>query len=553
MGGCRTGTGLDSGIEQMNVLWIMCDQLRWDYLSCYGHPHLYTPNIDALAQRGVLFNRAYVNAPICGASRMCSYTGRYCRSHGATWNFFPLKIGEYTLGDHLREIDIRSVLVGKTHMMADTQGMEWLGIDPNSDVGVNHAQCGFEAFERDDGLRETRNYQASNYDDYLRQHGYDGDNPWHDWANSIEGDDGDILSGWLLKNNSAAARIPEEHSETAYMTNRAMEFMSSAGDQPWMCHLSYIKPHWPYVVPAPYHDMYPPETWIPINRHESEKQDAQPVFDAYIKSRICRTFAMEKVRDAMLGSYMGLIKQLDDHLGRLFSFMEDRGLMDNTMIVFTSDHGDYLGDHWMGEKDLFHDCSVRVPLIISDPDPAADSTRGTISEALVEAGVDFAPTFLDFFGHRQKPEILEGQNLMPLLHGSKDKVRDWAISEYDFVTREARTTLGLPPDQAKLIMCVDDRWKYVHSEGFRPMLFDLVNDPMELDDLGASKDETHLAVCKLMEERIFEWSRQHHNRTTKPFDVLEKITGGEPPGVFIGVWDEEDYEKAFGHPYSERP
>ena len=121
--------------QRKNVLWIMADQLRWDYLSCYGHPHLHTPNIDWLAEQGVRFNRAYVNAPVCGASRMSYYTGRYCRSHGATWNFFPLRIGEYTLGDHLRELDVRSVLVGKTHMMADTEGMEWLGIDPESDVG----------------------------------------------------------------------------------------------------------------------------------------------------------------------------------------------------------------------------------------------------------------------------------------------------------------------------------------------------------------------------------------------------------------------------------
>ena len=86
----------------MNVLWIMCDQLRWDYLSCAGHKTLKTPHIDALAKRGVRFDRAYVQSPFCGPSRMSSYTGRYCRSHGSTWNGFPLRVGEPTLGDHLR-------------------------------------------------------------------------------------------------------------------------------------------------------------------------------------------------------------------------------------------------------------------------------------------------------------------------------------------------------------------------------------------------------------------------------------------------------------------
>ena len=115
-----------------NVLWIMCDQLRSDYLSCYGHPHLHTPNIDALAARGVRFSRAYVQSPVCGPSRMSSYTGRYMRSHGANWNRFPLRVGEPTLGDHLAELGVRTVLVGKTHMQADVEGMRRLGIDPVS-------------------------------------------------------------------------------------------------------------------------------------------------------------------------------------------------------------------------------------------------------------------------------------------------------------------------------------------------------------------------------------------------------------------------------------
>ena len=116
-----------------NILFIMCDQLRWDYLSCYGHPRLKTPNIDALAARGVRFTRAYVQSPICGASRMSTYTGRYVQSHGAAWNGFPLKVGEMTMGDYLRPLGMRTALVGKTHMEADVEGMQRLGIDPEFD------------------------------------------------------------------------------------------------------------------------------------------------------------------------------------------------------------------------------------------------------------------------------------------------------------------------------------------------------------------------------------------------------------------------------------
>ena len=136
-----------------NILFIMFDQLRWDYLSCAGHPHLHTPNIDALAADGVRFTRAYCQSPVCGASRMSFYTGRYCHSHGATWNRVPLKVGEHTLGDHLRDNGMECWLVGKTHMKADTQGMARLGIPADSIIGVRTEQCGFDVYERDDGMR----------------------------------------------------------------------------------------------------------------------------------------------------------------------------------------------------------------------------------------------------------------------------------------------------------------------------------------------------------------------------------------------------------------
>ena len=166
---------------------------------------------------------------------------------------------------------------------------------------------------------------------------------------------------------------------------------------------------------------------------------------------------------------MGLIKQMDDQFGKLFGYMEKCGLMDNTMIVMSSDHGDYLGDHWMGEKELFFEQTVRVPLIVYDPRPEADATRGTACAELVE-GIDLAPTFLEYFGGAAMPHILEGRSLSPLLHrkGKPEQWRDTVISEYDYATRRPRVALGIDQAQARLIMVRDRRWKYVHCEGFRP-------------------------------------------------------------------------------------
>jgi arylsulfatase A-like enzyme len=535
-----------------NVLFIMADQLRWDYLSCYGHPHLHTPNIDRIAAMGVRFDNAYVQSPFCGPSRMSTYTGRYCRSHGATWNGFPLRVGERTIGDHLRKIGVKPVIVGKTHMAPDVEGMEWLGIDPESNTGIHLSECGFEPYERDDGLHPNSGYDPDPaYNAYLAEHGYNSPNPWDGHANSGLDEDGKRLSGWLLKYSNLPADIPEEMSETPYMTRRAMEFMEEAGDQPWLCHLSFIKPHWPYIVPAPYHDMYAPEHVIPPVRSAAEKDTDHPVFKAYINSRICKTFARDEVRARVIPAYMGLIKQIDDQMGKLLDYMEKKGLLENTMIVVTSDHGDYLGDHWMGEKDLFHDQSVKVPLIIYDPRKSADATRGQVRDELVEA-IDLAPTFLSYFGGGAKPHILEGRNLDTLLHdpGKPAKWREFAISEYDYATREAREMLGIAQDKAQLFMIRDARWKLIYAEGFRPMLFDLESDPQELVDLGASVD--HDAVRTRMKDALFAWARQHHNRiTVTPERVDHMLANREPPGIVIGFWDEAEYEAALGRKYGD--
>jgi arylsulfatase A-like enzyme len=531
-----------------NVLFIMADQLRWDYLSCYGHPHLHTPNIDRLASKGVRFTNAYVQSPFCGPSRMSTYTGRYCRSHGSTWNGFPLRIGERTMGDHLREVGVQSVIVGKTHMVPDTEGMNWLGIDPKSTIGVQLSECGFTPFERDDGLHPNSGYDGNpDYNGFLREHGINSPNPWDDHANSGLTEDGERKSGWLLKYSNLPADVPEELSETPYMTGRAIDFMEQAGDQPWLCHLSFIKPHWPYIVPAPYHDMYGPEHIIPPVRSDAEKATDHPVYKAYIESRICSTFARDEVRERVIPAYMGLIKQIDDQLGRLFAYMEEKGLMENTMIVVTSDHGDYLGDHWMGEKDLFHDQSVKVPLIIYDPRTKADATRGQVRDDLVEA-IDLAPTFLSYFGGTAKPHILEGRNLDPLLHASEAPTewRDYAISEFDYSTREARKTLGTAENKAQLFMIRDARWKLTYAEGFRPMLFDLETDPQELVDLGKSAE--HADVISRLTNALFDWTRQHHSRVTVSKERVEHMSiNGEPWGIVIGQWDEAEYEATTGH------
>ncbi len=521
---------------QPNILFVMADQLRYDYLGHTGHPAIRTPNIDRIAAQGVSFSRAYVQAPVCGGSRMSFYTGRYGFSHGAQYNQYPLRVDERTIGDYLRPLGYRVALVGKTHMRADAETLNRLGVDPGSSPGVLARECGFEPYERDDGLHPDRSVSPElRYNQVLRELGYDGANPWHDFANAAAGEDGSVLSGWYFRHARLPARVKEEHSETAYMTDRALEFMAEAGDRPWCLHLSYIKPHWPYIAPAPYHAMYGPGDVIAANRSPEEKVAPNPVLAAFMAHQESVNFSRDDIRETVIPTYMGLISQIDHHMGRIRDFLESSGLARHTIVVFTSDHGDYLGDHWLGEKDMFHEEAIRIPLIVADPRSAADATRGTVAGDLVEA-IDLAPTFLDWAGGAAQTHRLEGRSLVALLGGDRPEPwRDAVFCDSDFGARGARRALGLAPNEARAFMVRTDRWKYVLFEKHPPLLFDLERDPRERRDLGRAPD--HADIRADLHERLFRWFRGLRLRTTMSDAQIEARTdNAKQMGIIFGEW-----------------
>ncbi|WP_029066242.1 sulfatase-like hydrolase/transferase [Labrenzia sp. DG1229] len=511
----------------MNILFIMYDQLRFDYLSCAGHPHLNTPNFDRVAAMGVRFTNAYVQSPICGASRMSFYTGRYVSSHGAAWNGFPLRVGEHTLGDHLRDTGMDCWLIGKTHMKADKEGMKRLGLAPDSVIGARQVECGFDVWIRDDGLWGSGpdgfyDEKRSPYNEYLKSKGYEGENPWADFANAGINEDENIASGWMFANADKPANISEKDSETPWLTARTIDFIE-AQSGPWCAHVSYIKPHWPYIVPAPYHDMYGLNHVPAASRHEVELDDPHPVYAAYMENRISSAFQRDDVRQKVIPAYMGLIKQCDDQLGVLLDHLEKTGRLKDTMIVLTSDHGDYLGDHWLGEKDLFHDPSVKIPMIVYDPRPEADGTRGMTCDALVES-IDLAPTFVEAAGGKVPDHILEGRSLLPWLHGEKPDWREFAVSEFDFSPTPQAVKLGLEPRDCRLFMVFDGRYKLMHAEGgFRPMLFDLKHDPDEFHDLA--KGTGHQVEIDRLYTMLAEWGRRCAQRVTRSDDDIKGMRG----------------------------
>lgn len=518
-----------------NVLFVMCDQLRADYLSCMGHSALKTPHIDSLAARGVLFRRAFCSAPVCGPSRMSFYTGRSMFSHGAIWNFVPLSIREMMIGDHLRPHGITVALAGKTHYEPDRAAMARLGISPDSEVGRSLITGGFDIVDHYEGHANPGPQHP--YVHYLKSRGYDDTaDPWGDYVMSAIDERGEKVSGWLMRNVHLPARVREEDSETAYTTNVAIKFIREQGERPWCLHLSYIKPHWPYLAPAPYHQTYGPEDCSPIVKNRRELENPHPVVAAYQKHPESLSFARDEVVARVKPAYMGLVKQLDDHFGRFMAVLGELGRMEDTLIVFTADHGDYLGDHWLGDKELFHQPSVQIPFIVYDPDHAADTTRGRHDDRFVE-GVDFLPTAMDALGLPLPNHLFEGRSLLPLLRSAPaSNWRDIAVSEIDYSFREARATLGHDPRRCRGTMLFDGRWKFIAWEGFRPQLFDLRENPDETIDFH--DDPSRASVIEEFRGRMFDWVRERKMTVTLPDEKMLISERDILPrhGIKIGIW-----------------
>lgn len=532
---------------QKNILFIMMDQLRWDCLSCYGHPVIETPNLDALAKRGVRFTNAYVQGSSCGNSRAAYYTGRHVRSNGATWNDWPFHVAEWTLADYLKPAGVETILLGKTHMKPDLDGMKRLGIDPASELGKALSNAGFLAGEHDDGLHPEGplgryNNKYPRYNTWLNEQGFDGDNGWLQWANAVEDDEGVVRSGFHMKYVHKPARLPKEYSETAYMTDRAIETIDHMGDKPWCIHLSYIKPHWPIVASAPYNDLYRGMEIPKAIKNDAELNDPHPIYKAFMGLPPAKIFSDDAKRAHVIPTYLGLVKQIDDELGRLFNHLKSKKQDSNTLIAICSDHGDYLGDHWLGEKDLFHDSAAKIPFILFDPSTEADNARGRVESSPVCA-IDLIPTFLDFLGQEIPQHRLEGETLLPALRGEAvGSSRNIVVCEDDYGRFPFAKKLGRDIYTARMTMAFDGRHKLIHCPGFAPMLFDLANDPNELVDLG--RDAGYAAQRSMMQEKLLDWSATLKNRAAIREEVFKGGDKSLQKGIIPGFWSGDDVPEA---------
>ncbi len=509
-------------MAKKNVLLIVVDQWRADCVPHLGTANLRTPNLDRLCREGVTFRNHVTTAVPCGPARASLHTGLYLMNHRQVQNWIPLDARHTTLPRALRGLGVDPALIGYTTTTPDPRTTS-----PNDPRFSNLG-------DMMDGWRPVGAFEPGHegYFGWLAQQGF----PLPENRDDIWLPDGvDALPGAT----ALPARIPAALSDSAFFTDRALTYLKGRNGKPFFLHLGYYRPHPPFVASAPYHAMYRPEDMPALVRAPSVADEAaqHPLLDYYLRhsrqgSFFQRGQGLVAEMDAaelqqMRATYYGMMTEVDDCLGRVFDYLDETDQFRNTLIVFTSDHGEQLGDHHLLGKIGYFDESFRIPLVIVDPD--AKATRGSVVDAFTES-VDIMPTLLDYLGGTA-PRACDGHSLLPFLAGhTPPGWRDALHYEFDFrnvFPSRHEEELGLDMDDCTLSVLQDDAYKYVHFTALPPLLFDLKADPHQFRNLA--DEPAYAAIVRDYAQRALSWRMRHADRTLTHFRATP--TGLEERGV----------------------
>jgi arylsulfatase A-like enzyme len=493
-------------MNQRNVLLIVVDQWRADCVPHLGTAHLRTPHLDRLCREGVTFRNHVTTTVPCGPARASLHTGLYLMNHRQVQNWIPLDARHTTLPRAARAAGHDPALIGYTTTPPDPRT-------------TGQADPRFEQLgDTMEGWRTVGEFGPDHdgYFGWLAQKGF-----------AVPAARDDI---WLPEGEDAIpgatdrpARIPAEFSDSAFFTEKALTYLKGRNGKPFFLHLGYYRPHPPFVASAPYHAMYDPADMTPPVRAESPQAEAEqhPLLQFYLgHSRQSSFFrggegmvaAMDEAAiRQMRATYYGMMTEVDDCLGRVFAYLDQTGQWENTLIVFTSDHGEQLGDHHLLGKIGYHDESFRIPLVIKAPEGHA--TRGRIEPAFTES-VDIMPTLIDWIGG-EIPRACDGHSLLPFLHGKRPS--NWRTAlHYEFDFRDVPGTtpeqaLGIGMDECTLSVLQDDEYKYVHFTALPPLLFDLKRDPHQFRNVA--DDPAYVGVARDYARKALSWRMLHADRT----------------------------------------
>ena len=481
----------------MNVLFILADQFRVDCLGHMGNDVIKTPNLDRLAREGASFTRGFNQAAPCGPSRMCIYTSRYMCSTRAVNNMTPLRDAHESLPQHLRDAGWNPGLIGYNDYTPDPQT---LAADDERRTTLGYDNC-LPGFER----VYYHEYDSEEYFGWLREQGYAEELLSHDAIHQPDVPaDG---TGEHLPQHFKA-KYKAEHSECAYVTDRAIDYVTerkASQERGWVLSLNYIKPHPPNICCEPYHDMYDPASMPAAARSRSELPPSHP----YLVQLVLDDLLDEQHLREYQACYYGMVTEVDDNLGRLFAALDESGQWEDTLIIFSSDHAEHLGDHFLTGKGQFFDGGMRIPYIIRDPRRSADATRGQRIDSFVEA-IDSSPTIMEWLGE-QIPDRFQGKSVLPVVHGQQSVHKEQIHYEFDY--RQGALSAGATdPDEHLLWVVRDENHKLVHfaDPTMPPILFDLRRDPDELNDVAA--DPNYAETLLALTQRLLRWRMRHEDQ-----------------------------------------
>lgn len=468
--------------ERPNILWICTDQQRYDTIGALGNSYVSTPNIDKLVESGTSFTHAYCQSPICTPSRASFLTGRYPSAVHVNGN------GNARFPDHPPLI---------TKILSDA------GYDCGL-VGKLHLSSAFGRIEErvDDGYRYWQ-YSHAPRDDWDKGHDY------ADWV----GSKGKVL-GELTKSSEG---VPARFHQTTWCAEKTIDFIKEERNDatPWLVSVNIYDPHPPFNPPQEYRDQFSPddmpgalfrksdltqqEKLVPLD-FQSKGRDPE---DLDIRSPIVPRAATRGLVEApgpggrdhrtLQAAYYAMIKLIDDQVGRMMDALKDTGQLQNTLVIFMSDHGETLGDHGLIQKGCrFYEGLVRVPLILSWPGKVKP---GTVCNGLTELH-DVTATIMEAAG-QDIPDYFHGRSLLPIATGvsDDDSVRDFVRCEYYDALDLADGTLATMYRDATHKLAV------YHGHGFGE-LYDLENDPDEFDNLWDDPD--HQAVKMELMQKSFD-------------------------------------------------
>lgn len=496
----------------LNILFITADQWRGECLGVAGHPVLRTPNVDALAADGTAFLRHFANAAPCSPARACLYTGLYQMNNRVVRNGSPLSARFDNIALAARRAGYTPTLFGYTDQSADPTVL------PPADPRLTTYEGVLPGFE----VRIRVPEDEKQYLSWLRSQGLDFASPTE--AHRPVRDVGKITD--------APPTYGKGQTQTAFLVD---EFIRYLGEQdagrPWFAHLSFLRPHPPFIVPEPYNTMYAPAAVDGFRRAATPLEDAavHPLVAFAHRLTDASHFApgtsgpvaglSEAEFRQIKATYFGMIAEVDDELGRVFTAIRAAGAWNDTLVIFTSDHAELMGDHYLLGKGGYHDQSQHVPLVIRDPRRQA---RGRVVEAFTEA-VDLYPTLLEAIGV-EGTHVTDGAALTPWVRGETPaRWRDAAHWEFDFrevASQEAERALGLDSTSLNMAAIRTDRYKYVHFAALPPLLFDLEADPDNLHNVA--NDPAYAGARIEMAEKLLAWRARHLDQTL----ALKELTPG---------------------------